>query len=147
MSNSSNPSRRYLFLGSLLAGAVPAAGFGSIASLKALGYKPYSTKMNIAAIGCGGQGGVILNQAAATENIIALCDVDELRASANFTKFSTAAKYKDFRVMLDKEAKNIDGCTIGIPDHMHATVALACMQRGIAVYLENRSPVLPGKPA
>src|SRR5712692_6653020 len=32
-------SRRYFFYGTLLAGAVPAAGFGSKASLKALGYK------------------------------------------------------------------------------------------------------------
>ncbi|MBC8167128.1 MAG: Gfo/Idh/MocA family oxidoreductase, partial [Bryobacteraceae bacterium] len=43
----------------------------------------------------------------------------------------------DFRVMLDKEGKNIDACTIGIPDHMHATVALGCMQRGKHVYVEK----------
>src|ERR1051326_7720545 len=45
--------------------------------------------------------------------------------------------------MLDKEGKNIDACTIGIPDFMHATVALACMQRGKHVYVEktlNRTP-------
>jgi len=34
--------------------------------------------------------------------------------------------------MLEKEGKNIDACTIGIPDHMHATVGLACMQHGEA---------------
>lgn len=130
-------SRRYFFFGSLLAGAVPAAGFGSVASLRALGYKPYYDKLNVAAIGCGGQGGVDLNAAAATENIVALCDVDEKRAAANFERFSQAPKYKDFRVMLDKEGKNIDACTIGIPDHMHATVALACMQRGKHVYVEK----------
>ena len=39
--------------------------------------------------------------------------------------------------MLDKEGKNIDACTIGIPDFMHATVALACMQRGKHVYVEK----------
>src|SRR5882757_8583745 len=39
--------------------------------------------------------------------------------------------------MLEKEGKNIDACTIGIPDHMHATVALACMQRGKHVYVEK----------
>ncbi|MBI2686068.1 MAG: Gfo/Idh/MocA family oxidoreductase [Acidobacteria bacterium] len=130
-------NRRYFFFGSVLAGAVPAAGFGSVPSLRALGYKPYYDKLNVAAIGCGGQGGVILNQAAQTENIVALCDVDEKRAAANFTKFSAAPKYKDFRVMLDKEGKNIDACTIGIPDHMHATVALNAMQRGKHVYVEK----------
>ena len=54
-----NFSRRYFFFGSLLAGAVPAAGYGSVPSLRALGYKPFYDKLNVAAIGCGGQGGVI----------------------------------------------------------------------------------------
>ena len=130
-------SRRYFFYGSLLAGAVPVGGYGSVTSLKALGYKPFYDKLNIAAIGCGGQGGVILNDAARTENIVAMVDVDEKRAAANLAKFSKANKYKDFRVMLEKEGKNIDACTIGIPDHMHATVALACMQAGKSVYVEK----------
>src|SRR5258708_11958134 len=91
-----NLSRRHFFFGSLLAGAVPAAGFGSVASLRALGYKPYYDKLNVAAIGCGGQGGVILNQAAATENLVAMCDVDETRAAANFQRFDKVTKYKDF---------------------------------------------------
>ena len=130
-------SRRYFFFGSLLAGAIPSAGFGSVPSLRALGYKPFYEKLNVAAIGCGGQGGVDLNDAARTENIVALCDVDEARAAANFKKFDKQPKYKDFRVMLDKEGKNIDAVTIGIPDFMHATVALACMQRGKHVYVEK----------
>ena len=78
--SSTGVSRRHFFFGSLLAGAVPAAGFGSVPSLRALGYKPFYDKLNVAAIGCGGQGGVILNQVAQTENIVALCDVDEKRA-------------------------------------------------------------------
>src|SRR5438067_1265781 len=130
-------SRRYFFYGSLLAGAVPQAGFGSVPSLRALGYKPFYDKLNVASIGCGGQGGAILNQASQTENIVALCDVDEARSAPNLSKFAKATKYKDFRVMLDKEGKNIDAVTIGIPDFMHATVALACMQRGKHVYVEK----------
>jgi predicted dehydrogenase len=135
--NDSGVSRRYFFFGALLAGAVPAAGYGSVASLRALGYKPFYNKLNVASIGCGGQGGVDLVDAARTENIVALCDVDEVRAAANYKRFDKVTKYKDFRVMLEKEGKNIDACTIGIPDHMHATVALACMQHGKHVYLEK----------
>src|SRR5688500_11994545 len=130
-------SRRHFFFGSLLAGAVPAAGYGSVPSLRALGYKPFYDKLNVAAIGCGGQGGVILNDAASTETIVALCDVDEARGGPNRSRYNKATKYEDFRVMLDKEGKNIDACTIGIPDFMHATVALACMQRGKHVYVEK----------
>jgi predicted dehydrogenase len=132
-----NVSRRHFFFGSLLAGAVPAAGYGSVPSLRALGYKPFYDKLNVAAIGCGGQGGVDLNDAARTENIVALCDVDLERGSQNLKRYEKAPVYRDFRVMLDKEGKNIDACTIAIPDFMHATVALACMQHGKHVYLEK----------
>jgi predicted dehydrogenase len=130
-------SRRHFFYGALLTGAVPAAGFGSVPSLRALGYKPFYDKLNVASIGCGGQGGGDLNSAARTENIVALCEVDEDRAAASLKRYPGVPRYKDFRVMLDKEGKNIDACTIGIPDHMHATVALACMQRGKHVYVEK----------
>ena len=43
-------SRRHFFFGALLAGAVPAGGYGSVPSLKALGYKPFNEKLNVAAI-------------------------------------------------------------------------------------------------
>jgi predicted dehydrogenase len=130
-------SRRFFFFGSLLAGTVPAAGFGSVPSLRALGYKPYYNKLNVAAVGCGGQGGVDINDAAKTENIAALCDVDEVRAAETFKRFDKVPKYKDYRAMLDKEGKNIDACIVAVPDFMHATVALACMQQGKHVYVEK----------
>lgn len=130
-------SRRHFFFGSLLAGTIPAGGYGSVPSLRALGYKPYYDKLNVAAIGCGGQGGVILNDAARTENVVALCDVDLNRGAQNLKRYEKLPVYRDFRVMLDKEGKNIDACTIAIPDFMHAAVALACMQRGKHVYVEK----------
>lgn len=130
-------SRRHFFFGSLLAGAVPQAGFGSVPSLRALGYKPYYDKLNVAAIGCGGQGAVDLNDAARTENIVALCDVDLDRSAPTLKRFEKTPVYRDFRAMLDKEGKNIDACTIAIPDFMHAAVALACMQHGKHVYVEK----------
>jgi predicted dehydrogenase len=133
---SNDVSRRHFFFGALLAGAVPVGGYGSVPSLRALGYKPFYDKLNVASIGCGGQGGVDLNDAARTENIVAICDVDDNRAAANLKKFEKVPRYKDFREMLDKQ-KDIDACTIGIPDFMHATVALHCMQRGKHVYCEK----------
>jgi predicted dehydrogenase len=129
-------SRRHFFFGALMAGAVPVGGYGSVPSLRAMGYKPFYDKLNVAAIGCGGQGGVDLNDASRTENIVALCDVDEVRAAPNLKKFEKVPLYKDFRVMLDKQ-KDIDACTIGIPDFMHATVSMHCMERGKHVYCEK----------
>src|ERR1039458_2955983 len=122
-------SRRHFFYGNLLAGAVPAVGFGSTASLKSAGYKSPNEKMNFAAIGSGGQGASNISAAAPTENIVALCDVDDRRAATTFGRFEKATKYKDFRLMLDKEGKNIDAVIVAIPDHMHATAAMWCMER------------------
>jgi predicted dehydrogenase len=130
-------SRRYFFYGSLLAGAVPVGGFGSTPSLQALGYKSFNEKLNIAAIGIGTRGPTILEGAAPTENIVALCDVDDVSAARCFQTYPKAAKYKDYRKMLDKEGKNIDAVMVATPDHLHAPVALLCMQHGKHVYCEK----------
>src|SRR4030088_2043796 len=96
-------SRRHFFFGSLLAGAIPSGGFGSTLSLKALGYKSPNEKLNLAAIGAGGQPAADLRLAhAGTENVVALADCDWKRGQESFTRFPKAEKYKDFRQMLDK---------------------------------------------
>src|SRR6185503_970210 len=128
-------NRRHFFFGSLLAGAVPSAGFGSKASLKALGYKSPNEKLNIASIGAGGKAASDIRGCAPTENIVALCDVDDRQAANIYKQYESVPKYKDFRKMLDKEGKTIDAVIVTIPDFMHATAALACMQLGKHVYV------------
>jgi predicted dehydrogenase len=129
-------SRRHFFYGTLLAGAVPAAGFGSVASLKHLGYKSPNEKLNYAAIGAGGKGFVDINNCQ-PENLVAMADPDDKRAAKTFTQFPKVPKYKDFRVMLDKEAKNIDAVLVSCPDHMHGTAAMWAMARGKHVYCQK----------
>ncbi len=129
-------TRRHFFIGSLLAGAIPAGGFGRVPSLKFLGYQSPNEKLNIAGIGAGGQAFSDLRQCE-TENIVALSDVDWQRGEPGFQRYEKAAKYKDFRQMLDKEGKNIDAVVIGIPDHNHTVAAFWCMQRGKGVYVEK----------
>ena len=45
-------TRRYFFATTL----IPAGGFGSVASLRRLGFKSPNEKLNVAAIGAGGKG-------------------------------------------------------------------------------------------
>src|SRR5262245_5821056 len=118
--------------------ALAAAVVGTVPSLKALGYKSPNEKLNLAAIGAGGQPFSDLRNAhAEVENVVALADVDWSRGTAGFAAFPNATKYKDFRQMLDKSGKEIDAVIIGTADHMHATCALACMQAGKHVYVEK----------
>jgi len=100
------------------------------------GYVPPSRKLNIAGIGVGGQGGGDINNVA-TENIVALCDVDQTRAADTFKRFPKAAKYSDFRKMLEKEDKNIDAIVIATPDHVHAAATMMAIKMGKHVYCEK----------
>lgn len=131
-------SRRYFFFGSLLAGAIPPGGFSSTPSLKALGYKSPNEKLNLAAIGAGGQPFADLRTAAADgDNVVALADVDFERGAEGFKYWPQAERYRDFRQMLDRQGKQIDAVVIGTPDHTHIHCALAAMQLGKHVYLEK----------
>ncbi len=133
-----NFSRRHFFYGALLAGAVPVGGFGSAVSLKGAGYKSPNEKLNVASVGAGGKAASdIQGVAALGQNIVALTDVDDKRAAATYARFPNAKTYKDFRKMLDAEEKNIDAVIVTIPDFMHATVALAAMERGKHVYVQK----------
>jgi len=95
-----------------------------------------SEKINIAGIGVGGQGGVDIRELS-SQNIVALCDVDWAHAARVFKQYPGARTYKDFREMLDKEDKNIDGVVVGTPDHLHAVVSMAAIKRGKHVYCEK----------
>src|SRR5678815_3553453 len=103
------------------------------------GFIAPSDKLNIAAIGAGGKGSVNIKQSfnSGAENIIALCDVDDRMSADSRKKHPNAIYYKDFRVMLDKQAKDIDAVIVSTPDHMHAVMAIACMQLGKHVYVEK----------
>jgi hypothetical protein len=129
-------SRRYFFYGSLLAGAIPITGFNSVTSLKALGYKSPNERLNIASIGSAGRPFEDM-AGCATENIVAIADVDDNVAAPAYKKYEKAARYRDFRKMLDQEKNNIDAVIVGCPDHMHATAALWSMERGKHVYVEK----------
>src|SRR6266571_103459 len=80
-----------------------------------------NNKVNVAGIGVGSQGGSDINSVATEgHNIVALCDVDAKYAAKTFAKYPDAKQFKDYRVMLDKMGKGIDGVVIGTPDHTHA---------------------------
>ncbi|MGD0500817.1 MAG: Gfo/Idh/MocA family oxidoreductase [Bryobacteraceae bacterium] len=129
-------TRRHFFYGSLLAGAIPAGGFGSAPSLKEAGYKSPNEKLNIAAIGAGGRAADDIN-GCSSENMVAFTDPDSVSAAGMFSRYPKAPRYTDFRKMLDKEANGIDAVIVAIPDFMHGTAANWCMERGKHVYVEK----------
>ncbi len=119
-----------------------------------------SEKINIAIIGCGGQGQsnvrALFQQADA--QIIAVADPTEFQDLHAFYYNSNAgrlpvrdeiqkhyaakipkykvADYEDFRVMLEKE-KAIDAILCATPDHQHAYVCVTAMRQGKHTYCEK----------
>jgi predicted dehydrogenase len=97
-----------------------------------------NAKLNIAGIGIGSQGGSDIGEVAGLgHNIVALCDVDQNYASKQFAKYPNAKRFTDYRVMLDKMGKEIDGVVIGTPDHTHAVITMEAMRHGKHVYCEK----------
>ena len=98
--------------------------------------QPANERLNIAIIGCGGQGGGNLGNVAGGNNIVALCDVDDNRAGGSFNKYPKVPKYKDFRVMLDKQ-KDVEAVVVSTADHQHALASIMAMRMGKHVYCEK----------
>jgi predicted dehydrogenase len=101
------------------------------------GFISPNEKLNMAAIGVGGMGAANINAVAGSENIVALCDVDEVRAADTFNRFPNAKRFQDFRVMLDKMHSQIDAVIVATPDHTHAVAAMEAMKRGKHVYVQK----------
>jgi len=91
------------------------------------GFQAPSDTLNIAAVGAGGVCKHYIENCN-SENIAFLCDVDDDRAAETFKIYPEAKKYKDFRIMFEKEDKNIDAVIVGTPDHTHTTPAITAMR-------------------
>jgi predicted dehydrogenase len=91
-------------------------------------------KLNLGIIGVANQGKYDLSNVT-SENIVALCDVDDefLRGAA--ARFPKAKTLNDFRRLLDQ--KDIDGVVIATPDHTHAVITAAALKSGRHVYCEK----------
>jgi predicted dehydrogenase len=129
----------------LQASAAAGAGFWVAGGLEVQAKQGPNDRLNIAFIGAGGQGGSNLSRIAprgrrqralATENVVALCDVDDRRAAGAFAAHPKAARYTDFRVMLEKQ-KDIDAVVVSTPDHVHAAAAMMAMRMGKHCYTEK----------
>ncbi len=109
--------KRRIFLGSGLAATVVSGAF---------------SRLNLGAVGIGGVARSYL-AGVETENIAALCDVDDALGAPMYAKYPAAKRYRDWRAMLDKE-RSLDGIVIATPDHSHAAIALAALDLGKHVY-------------
>ena len=91
-------------------------------------------KLNIGCIGTANRAGADID-GVKSENIVALCDVDEHYLETAGKKFPKAEKYRDFRKMLER--KDLDAVVVATPDHLHAPASIMAMKLGMHVYCEK----------
>ncbi|MFT5522303.1 MAG: putative dehydrogenase [Pirellulaceae bacterium] len=129
MSRQQATRRRFLQATSAVAASTV---FGAPSILKALNA---NERLNIVVIGAGGRGGSNAGNVA-SENIVALCDVNENNLNAAGKRFPKAKKYTDFRQLYDTE-RNFDAVVVSTCEHTHAFATLPALQMGKHVYCEK----------
>src|SRR5829696_5473524 len=104
--------REFIKVAGLSSAALIAGARGALAAPRRLSA---NDKLNIGVIGVAGRGGENLAAVSNTENIVALCDVDDQRLNAAAQKLPGAKLYHDFRRLIDQ--KDIDAIVVSTPDH------------------------------
>ena len=139
---SSQTRRDFLKKSAFAAGAITLAGCATPWRCAAMPRKlAANEKLNVAVIGCGGQGTHDMKQLVdCGENIVALCDVDEERLAKvvkdNGAAVTKAKKLTDYRRLFD-EAATFDAVLIATPDHWHAPLCKRAMEAGKHIYCEK----------
>jgi len=97
-----------------------------------------NSRITLGCIGVGGKGSSdVTENAACGLDVVALCDVDDGPLNKMSLKFPTAAKFKDFRKMLEKMDKEIDAVTVSTPDHVHGVAGIMAMSMGKHIYCQK----------
>src|SRR5436190_7806282 len=92
-------------------------------------------KLNIAVIGAGGRGATDIAEVS-SENIVALCDVNEDHLDAAVKKHPQARRYFDFRKLYD-QSNDIDAVIVSTTEHTHAFAVMPAIKLGKHVYCEK----------
>lgn len=129
-------SRREFIQRALAAGTAVAAAPAWLQGAPAAGRAPRSAndKLDLAVVGVGGRGHDNL-MGVASENVVALCDIDQERLDKAAGEFPKAKLFRDFRKLLDET--KLDALVVATPDHTHAMPVVWALQRGLDVYCEK----------
>lgn len=118
----------------LKSAAAPAAGLTILRSGMLRGQTAPSNRLNVALVGVWGRGTAHYNSLL-NENVVAICDVNDLRTKEAVQIFPKAKTYIDWRRMLDQ--KDIEAVVICTADHHHAFIANWALNRDMHVFCEK----------
>ncbi|MEC9091717.1 MAG: Gfo/Idh/MocA family oxidoreductase [Planctomycetota bacterium] len=114
---------------------VATAGAATLFAPNILRGQGLNEKLNIAIIGAGGRGGANTN-GVRSENIVALCDVNQNNLNAAASRFKKAKTFTDFRKLYEHQ-NDFDAVVVSTCEHTHAFATLPALQLGKHVYCEK----------
>lgn len=136
MPNANSDRRQFLKSSTAAAAGAMAFSPGLFADEKPAAKQAESDKLRVAVIGCGGRGGSNLKSVSSSENIVALCDVNQQNLNRAAAAFPKATSEKDFRRVFD-HADRFDAVVVSTCEHTHAFATLPALQLGKHVYCEK----------
>ena len=120
-----------------LAASAAATGAATLGFPNILRGQNLNSKMNIAVIACGGRGRADMD-GVKSENIVALCDVNDRAVESAKKEFPEAKTFKDFRKLYDTlKDSEFDAVVVAVPEHTHAFATMPALKRKKHVYCEK----------
>ncbi len=116
-------------------GSLVAATAGVLAAPAIVRGRNLNSKLNIAVIGAGGRGSSNAD-GVSSENIVALCDVNENNLRKTAQRFPQARKEVDFRKLFDRP-QDFDAVTVSTCEHTHALATMLALKHKKHVYCEK----------
>ncbi len=110
------------------------AGLLILPNISLSGENAPSNKLNIALIGVWGRMNAHIGSIK-SENVVAICDINENHLANAAKKFPGAKTYVDWRKCL--EQKDIDAVLCCTTDHTHAHIATWALNRDLHIYCEK----------
>lgn len=133
-----NKTTRRNFLGQTAAAGAVGVGYWAGTSPQLRAQESALQGLSAACIGVGGKGGSDTTHISENGvNIVGLCDVDGSTLDKKARQFPDAAKFQDFREMLEKIGDKVDIVTVSTPDHTHAAAAVRAMRMKKHVYCQK----------
>ncbi|MEX0936636.1 MAG: Gfo/Idh/MocA family oxidoreductase [Pirellulales bacterium] len=117
--------------------AAAGAGFWVAGRLHAQESDSPNERIRFASIGVEGKGSSDSADAASNGDMVAICDVDEVKLGSAARKYPNAKRYTDFRKMLEEMGDQIDAVTVSTPDHTHAPAAVMAMNLGMHCFCQK----------
>jgi predicted dehydrogenase len=126
------PTRRAFLKQSALAGA--AVSFPAV--LRAIGP---NSRVQVAVVGVSARGYADLHSTASHPKVqyVGFCDVDRKAFARADADHPGTPHWSDYRALLRDLGDRVDAVIVATPDHMHAPVAVAAMQRGKHVFCQK----------